>query len=80
MYELIEATEIRPAILIRHNEDGTDTFIPLVNGNADYQRYLKWVENPDAEEQVLPFPTFTELLSEEPIEPPNYEQTQEGAE
>jgi hypothetical protein len=71
MYELIEATEIRPAILIRHNEDGTDTFIPLVNGNADYQRYLKWLENPDAEEQVLTFPITTEPLTE---------QTQEGAE
>jgi hypothetical protein len=40
MYELIEATEITPAILIRHNEDGTDTFIPMVRGNADYEAYL----------------------------------------
>jgi hypothetical protein len=45
MYELIEATEIRKAILIRHNEDGTDTFIPMVRGNADYEAYL----NPEVE-------------------------------
>ena len=24
--------------------------IPLDNGNSDYQRYLRWLENPDAEE------------------------------
>jgi len=46
MYELIEATKTTAAILIRHNEDGTDTFIPFDEGNADYRRYL----NPEAEE------------------------------
>lgn len=39
-YELIEATEISKAILIRHNLDGTDTFIPMDEANADYQAYL----------------------------------------
>jgi hypothetical protein len=48
MYELIEATETTPAILIRHNEDGTDTFIPMVAGNADYEAYL----NPDKVEHL----------------------------
>lgn len=24
--------------------------IPLDEGNSDYQRYLRWLENPDAEE------------------------------
>jgi hypothetical protein len=43
--------------------------VPINEANSDYQRYLKWLENPDAEEQVLPFP----------ITPPT-EQTQEGAE
>ena len=52
MYELIEATETRPAILIRHNDDGTDTFIPFDEGNADYQRYL----NPEAEQSTPNLP------------------------
>ena len=52
MYELIEATEITPAILIRHNEDGTDTFIPMVRGNADYEEYL----NPQAEQSTPMIP------------------------
>ena len=46
MYELIEATETTPEILIRHNEDGTDTFIPTDPANADYQAYLNR-DNPD---------------------------------
>ena len=25
-------------------------FIPYDEGNSDYQRYLRWLENPDAEE------------------------------
>ena len=37
-------------IVIKSNEDGTKIFIPLADGNSDYQRYLRWVENPDAEE------------------------------
>ena len=57
MYELIEATEITPAILIRHNEDGTDTFIPIVRGNADYEEYL----NPQAEQST---PIIGEHLTE----------------
>jgi hypothetical protein len=45
--------------------------IPMDEANSDYQRYLKWLENPDAEEQVLIFPIITETPTE---------QTQEGAE
>ena len=30
--------------------DGTIRFVPMVEGNSDYQRYLRWLENPDAEE------------------------------
>ena len=25
-------------------------WIPLDKGNSDYQRYLRWLENPDADE------------------------------
>jgi hypothetical protein len=32
------------------NEDGSESNIPPVLGNSDYQRYLRWLENPDAEE------------------------------
>ena len=31
-------------------EDGTMRFVPLDESNSDYQRYLRWLENPDAEE------------------------------
>jgi hypothetical protein len=35
--------------VIRHNEDGSISSIPLDPANSDYQRYLKWLENPEAE-------------------------------
>ena len=31
-------------------EDGTVWGIPKDPANSDYQRYLRWLENPDAEE------------------------------
>ena len=34
--------------VIRENEDGTFTAIPLDEGNSDYQRYL----NPEAEQST----------------------------
>ncbi len=30
------------------NEDGSESNIPPVLGNSDYQRYLAWLENPEA--------------------------------
>jgi hypothetical protein len=44
-----------PATLIiehidRFNEDGTVSWIPCDPANSDYQRYLRWLENPDADE------------------------------
>lgn len=39
----------------RQNDDGTVTSIPMDEANSDYQRYLRWLENPEAEaESVLP--------------------------
>jgi hypothetical protein len=35
---------------IFREEDGA--WIPLDLANADYQRYLRWLENPNAEEVV----------------------------
>ena len=36
--------------ILRHNEDGSISTIPADEGNSDYQRYLRWVEDPEAEE------------------------------
>ena len=42
--------ELLDTVLLRTNEDGTISSIPLDEGNSDYQRYLRWLENPDADE------------------------------
>ena len=34
----------------RENADGSISFIPIDPANSDYQRYLRWLENPDADE------------------------------
>ena len=46
-YELVtnESGEI-----LRWDDNGIIRFIPLNEENSDYQRYLRWLENPDAEE------------------------------
>ena len=31
-------------ILTRLNEDESVTYIPFIEGNSDYQKYLKWLE------------------------------------
>ena len=36
--------------IMRYNEDGLVYSIPMDEANSDYQRYLRWLENPDAEE------------------------------
>ena len=51
MYEIIEPQEpFITKMLVRTNEDGTKSWIPLDESNSDYQRYLRWLENPDADE------------------------------
>ena len=47
MYRIDENIE---GIVIRLNDDGTKSYIPMVEGNADYARYLRWVEDPEADE------------------------------
>jgi hypothetical protein len=37
-------------IIKRTNADNSVTWIPADPANSDYQRYLRWLENPDAEE------------------------------
>ena len=36
--------------IIRTDNDGKVWGIPCDPANSDYQRYLRWLENPDAEE------------------------------
>jgi hypothetical protein len=40
--------ELLQTVLLRTNEDGTISSIPLDEGNSDYQRYL----NPEAEQST----------------------------
>ena len=55
-YEVVK-TELGECLL-RNNEDGSVTAIPMDEANADYQRYLRWLENPEAEQS-------TPILSDE---------------
>lgn len=36
--------------IIQYEENGFLVSIPQDESNSDYQRYLRWLENPDAEE------------------------------
>jgi len=38
------------AEIIQYEENGVLYSIPKDPANSDYQRYLKWLENPEAEE------------------------------
>lgn len=40
--------------IIRTTEDGTISHIPCDESNADYQRYLRWLEDPNAPEFLPP--------------------------
>ena len=48
IYEEFE--ELGSKVIKRTDKDGNILWIPLDSGNSDYQRYLRWLENPDAEE------------------------------
>ncbi len=36
--------------IIETKDDGTILVIPLNEANSDYARYLRWLENPEAEQ------------------------------
>jgi hypothetical protein len=36
--------------ITRIDENGVEAWIPADSANSDYQGYLRWLENPDAEE------------------------------
>ena len=48
-YEKI-TTSFGSEYIERTTDDGIISYIPLDEANSDYQRYLRWLENPDAEE------------------------------
>lgn len=41
MYQLISSTPMGPATCVKRLSD--NAFIPMSEGNTDYQAYLKWV-------------------------------------
>ena len=47
-YELIENEN--GSVIKKNNNDDSISWIPINESNSDYQRYLRWLENPDAEE------------------------------
>ena len=52
IYEVLtEGTEPFVSQMIKKTDaDGSVWIIPTDPANSDYQRYLKWLENPEAEE------------------------------
>ena len=52
----VDGNDITPAntYIKRTDEDGKVWAIPTNPNNSDYQRYLRWLENPEAEEQAKP--------------------------
>lgn len=48
--KVIKTLDIEYSYIEAVNDDGTISSIPKDPTNSDYQRYLRWLENPDAEE------------------------------
>ena len=48
-YQVVK-DDLGSEMIERQNKDGTVSYIPLVDGNSDYQAYLRWLEDPEAEE------------------------------
>ena len=48
-YEVIE-TPMETTIIKAEFDNGVVLCIPADESNSDYRRYLRWLENPDAQE------------------------------
>ena len=48
MYKKVE-TMLGSEFIIKSEVDGSEVWIPTDPANSDYQTYLKWLENPNAE-------------------------------
>ena len=68
IYKVREADDIYSAAIERTDADGKVWIIPIDEVNLDYQRYLRWVENPEAEEEIFPYPDFTKDPKPDPSE------------
>jgi hypothetical protein len=55
-YELVEYPD-RPLKFVRRIVDGLESVIPIEPANSDYQRYLRWLENPNEVEHLTEIPT-----------------------
>lgn len=49
-YEEVTSELSGNKVIARTNADGSISYIPINDANSDYQRYLRWLENPDADE------------------------------
>lgn len=43
-------TDFGNTVIKKTEADGKEWWIPIDPTNSDYQRYLRWLENPDADE------------------------------
>jgi hypothetical protein len=50
MTKYVIITNLMDEEQIQWDDDGTIRIIPSDPANSDYQRYLRWVEDPEAEE------------------------------
>jgi len=50
-YTLIE-NEFHLPVIKAEDENGNILFIPMDEANSDYQLYLAWLENPEAEQST----------------------------
>jgi hypothetical protein len=50
-YEVFE-TDFGNKVIKRTDANGQETWIPSDPANSDYQRYLRWLENPEAEQST----------------------------
>ena len=50
-------TSIGTEIIIRNDDDGNAWSFPTDPANSDYQRYLRWLDNPNEVEHLTEIPT-----------------------
>jgi len=51
-YEEIIDPILNTKVIKATDENGKEFWIPCDLGNSDYQRYLAWLENPEAEQST----------------------------
>jgi hypothetical protein len=51
IYEEV-TTLLGGSMIKRIDPDGKEWWIPMDEANSDYQRYLAWLENPEAEQST----------------------------